>query len=216
MSRVDRYSVWRSNSMPFNGIRAYRISATRARGELAMMRRIAVVGDQLNTGGQIEPYTGPRFTWGDSGRQIALIGGAAYCEACKTIGTISKSGGQRRINFMGEAALDGDIVLCNCTEPARIVAKLAGDSWCDDMDYPATTSRVGTPSSSTERARDTYDEQFTLRDGNGRLLQDTYYTLRLANGALLHGSTDNEGRTARHVTDGTQNVRLYIGHRESA
>ncbi|CAM2172049.1 hypothetical protein PSAC2689_10691 [Paraburkholderia sacchari] len=95
-----------------------------------MLRRLAVVGDQLDTGGKIESYSGPPFFW--HGHQVALIGGFAYCTTCKSAGRIAKTGGPRRIEFMGETAADGDIVLCKCSRPPRIVAKLAGESWCDD------------------------------------------------------------------------------------
>ncbi len=98
-----------------------------------MMRRVAVVGDKLDAGGEILSYKGLVFTVGPANKQVALIGGEAYCEACKTTGHIAKSGGPRRLNFMGETAADQDIVLCQCPEPPRIVARLAGEAWCDDM-----------------------------------------------------------------------------------
>jgi len=50
-----------------------------------MRRRIAVVGDKLEHGGEILPYRGRVFTMG-AGYQAALIGGYAYCEACKSTG----------------------------------------------------------------------------------------------------------------------------------
>lgn len=87
-----------------------------------MMRRIAVVGENLERGGRILPYSGPVFSIGDAGHQVALIGGSASCEACKNIGMIAKAGGPRRINFMGETAADDDVVLCSCPKPPRIVA----------------------------------------------------------------------------------------------
>jgi hypothetical protein len=98
-----------------------------------MRRWIAVVGDTRERVGQIPPYAGPVFTMGDAGRQVALIGGAAYYEACKSTGVIAKAGGPRRIDFMGETAADRDIVLCKCATPPHIVATFPGDSWCEDM-----------------------------------------------------------------------------------
>lgn len=102
-----------------------------SRGIQSMLRRIAVVGDALSSGGQITPYGGPPITFG--GYQIAQIGGQAFCAACKRPGIIAKSGGPYRMNFMGEGALDGDIVLCGCPIHPHIVASLSGESWCDDM-----------------------------------------------------------------------------------
>lgn len=97
-----------------------------------MMRRIAVVGDELEDGGAIAAYGGPPCTFGDSGHQVALIGGQAFCTACRSTGLIVKTGGPRRMFFMGEVALDGDAVLCNCPTPRRIVATRAGNAWYED------------------------------------------------------------------------------------
>jgi hypothetical protein len=82
-----------------------------------MMLRIAVVGDRLERGGEILPYTGPALTIGEAVRQLALIGGTADGEACKSAGTIAKAGGPRRIDFMRETAADRDIVLWKCPSP---------------------------------------------------------------------------------------------------
>ena len=179
------------------------------------MRRIAVVGDQLDAGGQIEPYTGSICAWGDGGHQAALIGGNAYCEACQSVGTIAKSGGPRRINFfIGEIALDGDIVLCNCATPTRIVARRAGEAWHDDMAEAATASASKKTSNVSHSSTETYDEQFTLADANGTALPQTYYTIRMPSGELVHGITDSSGKTAHYETSGAQRLRIYLGHRE--
>ncbi|MHA7680032.1 PAAR domain-containing protein [Cupriavidus sp. PET2-C1] len=119
-----------------------------------MMRRVACVGDELEHGGDILPYSGQPFTIGN-GHQVALIGGQAYCAACKSTGTIAKSGGPRRLNFMGETAADGDIVLCKCSTPPRIIALLAGNTWCDDM--AGSGNSMGHPHSSSGFSGDDVD-----------------------------------------------------------
>jgi|SRR5579863_339648 len=96
-----------------------------------MNRRLACVGDMLENGGEVLPYSGGVCHFGNS-NQAALIGGQAYCDACKSVGTIAKAGGPRRLCFMGEVALDGDVVLCKCSTPMRIVALLAGEKWYED------------------------------------------------------------------------------------
>jgi hypothetical protein len=95
-----------------------------------MERRIAVVGDHLSSGGYILPAEGSPFTFME--HQVALIGGQAFCAACKSNGVIAKAGGPYRMEFIAEVALDGDIVLCKCDQPPKIVAVLSGESWCDD------------------------------------------------------------------------------------
>lgn len=181
-----------------------------------MKRRIAVVGDELSRSGHVLPYDQSHgFTF--HGHMTALIGGEAYCESCKSIGFIAKAGGPYRIKYgtTREAALDGDIVLCACATPPRIVASLAGESWCEDRDEGH--SRGANPSvaqsASAGSAPKRYDEQFMLRDAKGSPLADTYYTIALQ-GTLVRGVTDSSGRTERYKTDGAQSVRIYLGHKQ--
>lgn len=58
------------------------------------------------------------------------------------------------------------------------------------------------------------NEQFKLVDGNGKILPDTYYTLRLESGEVVHGTTDDQGRTMRQFTNGRKSLTVYLGHRE--
>lgn len=97
------------------------------------MRRFACVGDTLIPGGGVILPDAGRAAFFDD-HQPALVSGLARCDACKSIGIIAKAGGPRRLEFMGEIALDGDIVLCGCPTPPRIAATLAGDRWYEDMD----------------------------------------------------------------------------------
>jgi hypothetical protein len=181
-----------------------------------MRRRIAVVGDTLSSGGEVLPYVQQQgFTF--HGQKAALIGEQAYCATCRSAGAIAKSGGPRRLGYMSsrEAALDGDIVLCKCPKPPHIVAKLALESWCDDIDYSGSTSKsVGSLYAlAATRTTATYDERFTLHDVDGNPLSETCYTVRLPSGDLVHGITDNSGCTARYATDGCQDITVYLGHR---
>jgi hypothetical protein len=177
-----------------------------------MMRRIAVVGDKLETGGEILSYTGPVFAIGDTGHQVALIGGTAWCEACK-----STAGGPRRIDFMGETAADGDIVVCQCPTPPKIVATLSGDSWCDDM---AETMGVVMPDMSGARATANatatvsrqYGDRFALRVADGEALPHTAYAVRRKSGIFEYGVTDRGGHT--HLLSSVisaEEIDLFIG-----
>lgn len=186
-----------------------------------MERRIAVVGDELSSGGHVLPYGKSDFSFLD--HQVALVGGEAYCESCKRVGSIAKAGGPYRIvDGSDEVALDQDIVLCGCPTPPRIIAKLAGDSWTDDIDYgyggdSSTSAAAPLVAQSTlaDNLPFPHDEQFTLRDAKGTPLANTLYTICLPSGELIHSVTDSHGRTERHQTDGARKVRLYVGHRES-
>ncbi|MEJ8810246.1 M35 family metallo-endopeptidase [Variovorax ureilyticus] len=96
-----------------------------------MERKYVVVGDPPANGGRILPYVGREFTI--HGHQVALIGGRAYCQACRTIGVIAKAGGARRLQFISEAALEGDVVVCECPFPQPLIATLQHTSTFDDM-----------------------------------------------------------------------------------
>ncbi|HEY2024447.1 hypothetical protein [Paraburkholderia sp.] len=61
-----------------------------------------------------------------------------------------------------------------------------------------------------------HDEQYTLKDADGRVMRDTYYTVRLPSGALVHGITDKLGRTKRYRTSGAQSIYIYLGHTQEA
>lgn len=189
-------------------------------GGRTMMRRIAVVGDTLLNGGTVLSYAGPACTFGNAGHQVALIGGQAYCEVCKSVGIITKAGGPRRMNFMGEVALDADEVLCKCLHPKRIVAVLAGEAWYEDgsgseIERKRANSDLANSVPTTAAVSPIYDEQFLLKDRQGNVLSDTYYTVGLPNGAIKHGTTDLLGRTERIRTDGVQEIRIYLGHVEN-
>ncbi|MCY1232838.1 Lysine-specific metallo-endopeptidase [compost metagenome] len=95
-----------------------------------MERKIIVVGDPPTPGGRVLPYGGP--TAEIHGHQAALIGGRAYCEGCNSVGIIAKAGGPRRMQFLGEVALEGDVVVCHCPIPPALVATLQQSANFDD------------------------------------------------------------------------------------
>jgi hypothetical protein len=182
-----------------------------------MRRRIAVVGDTLSSGGLILDYeqvSGFRF----HGHKAALLGNEAYCERCGSTGTLAKAGGPHRLHYhtTREAALDGDIVLCQCPTPPHVTASLAGESWCDDRAEEFTQSVIplGMNGATPGRQPHRYDEQFSLLDAAGSALPKTYYTVFLPSGVRVHGVTDSQGRTGRHRTDSAQSIQIHLGHKE--
>lgn len=96
-----------------------------------MERKILVVGDAPSPGGRVLPYEAPyASTIGD--HQVALIGGRAYCEGCNGVGIIAKAGGPRRIQYISEVALEGDLVICHCPTPQSLIATLQHTATYDD------------------------------------------------------------------------------------
>ena len=111
-----------------------------------MMRKILVVGDAPAPGGRVLPYDGPMLDL--YGHRVALIGGRAYCEGCNSVGIIAKAGGPRRPQFISEAALEGDVVVCHCPVPQVLVSVLQQSATYDDAD----TRAVGTITSAAALA----------------------------------------------------------------
>jgi len=116
-----------------------------------------------------------------------------------------ENGGRRQ-------AVGGDYVFCKCPERPQVIARY-GRNWIiedsGDVRQQATRTSATTPLV-------TYDEQFTLFDGAGKALPNTYYTVRLASGQIRHGVTDSQGLTARHETSDAQSIHIYIGHKQEA
>ncbi|MFM0139478.1 PAAR domain-containing protein [Caballeronia grimmiae] len=180
------------------------------------MRRIAVVGDRLSNGGEVCSYQGPEFLI--HGHQAALIGGAAYCPACKTTGYIVKDGGPRRMDFfVSEIAAHDDVVVCGCPEHPRIVAQLAGEAWYDDMaESPRVVqARVTMSDGASPRTKPDAaaigtvqcDEQVhaTATSAN----PDGYpYYIEMADGRVLSGRIESGGALPRMMTG--QSTSEYI------
>ena len=149
------------------------------------MRKIVVVGDKTTTG-VILPNANSTFSVGDAGHKVALIGGPVQCLACKSVGTIAKAGGPRRMNFLGEVALEDDIVICGCPVHPKLIASLHQTMLYDDqaeslgtVPPPAAASVAGAGLlSATPGDDETIIEQyFELVDGSGNPLGDYRYDL---------------------------------------
>jgi len=172
-----------------------------------MMRRIAVVGDRLAPqGGQLSDSSSlPVFF---HGHQLALIGGKAYCEGCDSVGTICKTGGPRRMWFMGEVALDGDRVLCQCKTRPRIVAQLAGEVWYDDA-AEANGPVASKPVVLTNTA-ETFDELVIAISPTGPVADYPYF-VETSEGQSQFGYTDAHGQLPRVATDAPGSITVYWG-----
>lgn len=183
----------------------------------------AVEGDPLTSGEGGQVYaSGKTVTITDESgrpRRMVFIGDDAYCAKCESTGSITYGAGisdrKRMVDLVNGGrlqAVGGDIVLCKCRDHPRVMA-IYGRRWTihDRGDSNRITGRSNT---STTPAAAIYDQQFTLTDTSGNALANTYYTVRLSGGELVRGTTDAQGRTTRHMTDGPQRLAIYLGHRE--
>ena len=177
-----------------------------------MMRLLLCIGDEPETGGAIES-SGARYTI--MGHEVALIGALVHCNACNSSGPLVKAGGPRRPWHRGvEVAHEGDIVLCKCGQPPRMIATMQSTSRNDDM--VESMGNVSThrhaptlPSASLE----IFDESFVLRDRQThRALAHVRYRVRSSSGVVGHGITDASGRIARIQTSRAENITIEIQH----
>ncbi|APA88549.1 hypothetical protein BJG93_24715 [Paraburkholderia sprentiae WSM5005] len=84
-------------------------------------------------------------------RRLAFIGDTAYCAKCDSTGLITYGSGLGdghrlidRVNGGRRQAVGGDIVLCKCADPPRIIA-IYGRRWIiHDRDDKRTTSKHAT------------------------------------------------------------------------
>ncbi|WP_322061139.1 hypothetical protein [Paraburkholderia sp. J63] len=150
-------------------------------------------------------------------RPMIFIGDEGYCPKCKTMGAITYGAGvsnrKRMVDLVNGGrlqAVGGDIVLCNCADPPRIIA-VYGRKWMiHDQGEENAASVAQVPAQNF-----TYDQQFTLSDAAGKSLVNTWYTVRMPSGELLHGITDSAGKTARYRTNDARTLYLYLGHKET-
>jgi len=182
-----------------------------------VMRKIVVVGDKTTTGGTILPNANSTFSVGDDGHKVALIGGQATCLACKGVGVIAKAGGPRRMNFMGEVALENDIVICGCPVPPKLVSNLHQTMTYDDQAESMGTivSPVGAAAAPAALAASTQGSQ--EKHGKLFLFEDSETGAPLANrkflanvgGAKQSGVTDASGYAHVDAAPG-QEVQVHL------
>ena len=168
-----------------------------------MLRKIVSVGDPLDSNGIVLPNGNSTATMG--GYPMALIGGSARCEQCKTIGQIAKSGGPRRLNFMGEVALEGDLVLCKYPVNPKLVSQLFQTANYDDLAetqgiLPPLLAHLSgnesTPVDSPNSSVPSPQRFFELVDEITRLpLADRDYAITRENGRIEHGTASGVGNT---------------------
>jgi hypothetical protein len=130
------------------------------------------------------------------------------CPKCKGTFPIA-TGAPDFINNGKAVARHGDKTACGAT----LISSQVVSTWGSGTPSPLTSStRQASALSELPSASDSHDEQFLLLDGNGWPLVSTYYTAKLASGELVHGETDDEGKTQRFYTTGKQHIEIHLGH----
>ncbi|MFM0732409.1 PAAR domain-containing protein [Paraburkholderia sediminicola] len=176
-----------------------------------MMRLVLCAGDQPETGGYIEPMA-VGVPSSIMGHPVAFIGGAAFCNACSSVGVIAKAGGPRRRKHCGtEIALEGDILLCKCPTPPRMVAATQSISRHNDMAESmgtVTSSRTSNGEVSSV-AKDAYDEQIEAKQG--RLFEGYPYFIETEDGRVFSGRLDSGRLLPRVYTEASAKYIVFWG-----
>lgn len=190
-----------------------------------MLRKIVVVGDPPTTGGEILPNGNSTFSVGDAGHKAALIGGQVQCLGCKSVGIIAKAGGPRRMQFMGEVALENDIVICKCPVHPKLVANLHQTMMYDD----GATSLGGQSSSAAsvtaavavgvvaaaviaeKSVEPPHDELVQLMGPEPNNLAGMFYRIEINDGRVFSGTVPENGEMPRIGTAGPDSYDVYWG-----
>lgn len=190
-----------------------------------VMRKIVVVGDKTTTSGVILPNANSTFSVGDAGDKVALIGGQATCLACKGVGVIAKAGGPRRMEFMGEVALENDIVICGCPIHPKLVANLHHTMTYDDGATSLGTQSVVTPTASVAAVAGSagaavigknseelpHDEMVQLLGAETHDLAGMYYRIEVSDGRVFSGTVPENGEMPRIGTATSDSYDVYWG-----
>lgn len=179
----------------------------------------AVEGDPLTTGGRTFASGKVGTIEDESGRprRMVFIGDEAHCDKCNSTGAItygaSVSEGRRMVDLANggrRQAVGGDMVLCKCADPPRVIA-VHGIKWriFDQTETAVTPSRASVRSTLQHA---TYDEQYTLIGADGRPLAGVRYRVHSGPSVVTSGITDSSGKTQRIATIGSKTLRLEIAH----
>ena len=106
-----------------------------------------------------------------------------------------------------ELALDGDMCVCKCNPPPRMIASQS--DMYQDLESNDLEAMGFSPSGMPLLYH--HDEQITLRDRRTRrILPNVDYRVKDGSGVIASGKTDAKGRTERVRTDNKQNVVVEI------
>jgi hypothetical protein len=181
-----------------------------------------VEGDPLDSGNHSEVIEGLRdYTIeGPDGRSRnqAFIGHRAYCGVCKSAGLIAGGPGTPGYDLRmydatigAHEAVGGDIVVCECSPPPRIIAVYGRSSYIHDIGTAPEASAKGAASVVNDVSRHTYDRTFVITNNQtGKPLSATKYRLTLENGHVVEGTTDGQGVTQRVSANERQNVKIEV------
>lgn len=174
------------------------------------MRRYNIkLGDKTTNGGVV--IVGDRTTT-HHGTPLSYLGAKVMCSACGSVGVIVATGPRRPFSFMGkDAALDGDICVCNCHPSPELIAS---QNTMSESFETGELEAMGFGASGKPLVRaptGDFDEQIRVVDHDGSPLSGVPYHIRTASGAIYKGLTDEHGRCPRVYTTEAQQLDVALG-----
>ena len=180
----------------------------------------AVVGDPLDSGDGSYIY-GTKRTIGTiedkngTHRNMVFIGDEGHCVSCGSIGSITYGAGiskRRRmvdlVNCGRLQAVGGDVVLCMCSAPPRIIAVHGRRFTIQDHDGARTTSKA--QKAIADNVPPTaYDEQVKAI---GRGASEGYpYYIETLDGRIESGRLDSSGMLPNIYTNNVETYTVQWG-----
>ncbi|WP_230951304.1 PAAR domain-containing protein [Burkholderia stagnalis] len=175
-----------------------------------MKQRIAVVGDNLSSGGSVLPAGGAALHIHGSSGRIDRRASISH--------RLQKQRGNCEIRcpyclgFVAEVVLDDDIVFCKCPKPPHIVATLSGESWCDGnvegsgQNVPSSLTTTGGVASIVAADFDEQVEAVVDRS------EGYPYYIETTDGRVFQGRLDTDGALPRiHTGDSPNDYAIYWG-----
>lgn len=174
-----------------------------------MGQAFIVEGDRTSHGGTVIEGSAFSFT---GGRKMVRNGDHVYCPRCKST-TVIICNNNTLIVDGAAVALDGDRTSCG----AILISSQSATSYHGYGGNASSASSAQSEAVEENAVEDKqHDEQFLLNDGAGRPLSNSYYTAKLSTGELVHGVTDENGKTERYATNSAHQIEIHIGHQDNS
>lgn len=176
------------------------------------IRHNLVQGDKTTSNGVVVGATDARMT--QMGIPLALEGDAVWCPACKTTGHILCIGPHHNNSFHGRKdALDGDLCICRCNPPPRLLHSMTGMSHVFTHDELVAQGFAKHPvQSNFPGETGSYDEAVQLSYlGQSGSLAGLPFFIETADGRRFSGKLDGAGMMPRIATESLGAYEIFWG-----
>ena len=157
-------------------------------------------GDTTTAGGEV---IAPDSRMSVNGKNMACEGDAVRCPACNSTGVIKCVPPLRRTTSPAgtQLSLDGDLCMCNCPNPPRLIASQkqygVGFGAADIASASGAAAWLSHAGESLAKFGYAFDRVMLLKDPDGNPLANLPYKITLETGHTFEGVTDKHGHTEK-------------------